>query len=58
MRTKRPFLPHDDISVEPESNNELQKPTVIEIKYMHKQVRRTRQYTGQIEVVTARNIQV
>jgi hypothetical protein len=58
MRTKRPLLPHNGISEKPESNNELQKPTVEEIKHMHKQVRRTHQYTGQTEVVTARNTQV
>ena len=56
MRTKRPLLPHNGISVQPERNNELQKPTVEEIKY--KQVRRTHQYGGQTEVATARNIQV
>jgi hypothetical protein len=47
MRAKRPLLPHNAISIQPKSNNELQKPTDEEIKYMHKQVRRTRQYRGQ-----------
>jgi len=30
VRTKRPLLPHNGISVEPETNNDLQKPTVEE----------------------------
>ena len=58
MRTKRPLMPHNGISVEPESNNELQKPSVEEIKHMYKQVRRKHQYRVQTEVVTERNIQV
>jgi len=51
-------MPHNGISVEPESNNELQKPSVEEIKHMYKQVRRKHQYRVQTEVVTERNIQV
>jgi len=33
MRKKRPLLPHNGISVESESNNELQKPTVKDNNY-------------------------
>jgi len=51
-------LPHNGISVEPDNNNELQKPYVEETKHTHKQVRRTHQCRVQTEVVTARNLQV